>query len=328
MPAVSVVIPTLARDPARLRRALDALARQVEIAPEQIEVLVVLDATAGEASEVARPTRVLRAGAAGASAARNAGWRAAEAGIVLFIGDDIIAGEGLVAEHLRLHSRHPEDQFAVLGHVCWAEELRVTAFMRWLERGFQFDFGSIEGSEAGWRRFYTANVSVKRALLARVNGFDEQLPFLYEDLDLGRRLDAIGMRLRYAPAATAERLHPGSVQDWRARMGAVARAERRFCAKHPDIPPNFRVRLAEARRFAPGRGWGAAAARFVGPDVAWLGPRVWDRADIWFRQQLADAFEEGWEQAGREAADQAPREGAAPPPTVDAAVSSASVTRS
>jgi len=50
---------------------------------------------------------------------------------------------------------------------------------------------------------------------------------------------------------------------------------------------------------------GAAAARFVDPDVAWLGPRVWYRADIWWRQPLADAFEEGWGRAGREAADQA-----------------------
>ena len=37
--------------------------------------------------------------------------------------------------------------------------------MEWLDDGVQFDYGRIEGTEAGWWHFYTANVSVKRVLL-------------------------------------------------------------------------------------------------------------------------------------------------------------------
>jgi len=42
--------------------------------------------------------------------------------------------------------------------------------MRWLEQGIQFDYHRIEGIEAGWGRFFTANVSLKRALLDRAGG--------------------------------------------------------------------------------------------------------------------------------------------------------------
>src|SRR5204862_2528736 len=159
--------------------------------PESFEVLVVADAKeeqpdALEDAAAGRgyAARVVRAGRPGASAARNAGWRAAAAPLVLFLDDDILPEPALVAEHLAWHRRHPEDEVGVLGQVRWADELRVTPFMRWLEHGIQFDYPNIEGTEAGWGRFYTANVSVKRALVERVGGFEEDaLPFGYEDLD-------------------------------------------------------------------------------------------------------------------------------------------------
>ena len=47
---------------------------------------------------------------------------------------------------------------AVLGHVRWAREVRVTPFMHWLDHGVQFDYPAIDGTEAGWGRFYGANV--------------------------------------------------------------------------------------------------------------------------------------------------------------------------
>ena len=43
-------------------------------------------------------------------------------------------------EHLSWHARYPQREVGVLGLVRWADELRVTPFMRWLERGVHFDF--------------------------------------------------------------------------------------------------------------------------------------------------------------------------------------------
>ena len=39
-------------------------------------------------------------------------------------------------------------------------ELKLTPFMRWLDEGVQFDYGSIVGTEAAWAHLYGANSSV------------------------------------------------------------------------------------------------------------------------------------------------------------------------
>ena len=152
------------------------------------EVLLVADATAPEG------TAPLRADRPGASAARNVGLRAAQAPVVLFLGDDILASPLLLATHAEWHAQRPEEHLAVLGHVGWAKELRRTAFMAWLDRGIQTDYGSIAGDRAGWGHFYTTNLSLKTSF---AEPFDEDIPFLYEDLDLGRRLHDRGLDLRY-----------------------------------------------------------------------------------------------------------------------------------
>jgi GT2 family glycosyltransferase len=243
---LSVVIPTLGRSPA-LPRTLARLREQRD--PPEHEVILVVDA-AGDLPDEAEGARVVLAVRPGASSARNAGIREARAPIVLFLGDDILAAPDLLAEHDLHHVRHPEPTAALLGHVRWAH--RPSAFERWLERGMQSDYATIDGDRAGWGHFYTTNVSVKRELLEQVGGFDEDLPFLYEDLDLGRRLADEGMDLRYEPRALGEHDHPASIESWQARMAAIARAERAFVAKHPDVAPYFHDRLARAAAEPPG----------------------------------------------------------------------------
>src|SRR3954452_8154751 len=195
---ISVVIPTLGR-PGLLARVLDRLDAQTE---RDFEVIVVADAAERALGEVDRAVagraRRLQAARPGASAARNAGWRAAGAPLLLFLDDDILPAPGLVAEHVEWHRRRPEPEVGVLGHVRWADELEVTPFMRWLEHGIQFDYPGIQGTDAGWARFYTANASVKRELVEQAGGFEEQrLPFGYEDLDLALRMRDLGFRLLY-----------------------------------------------------------------------------------------------------------------------------------
>jgi GT2 family glycosyltransferase len=306
VPRLSVVIPTFRR-PDALPRTLAALERQT-VPPGDFEVLVVDDPVEDDAAAVAasvaaarRPYAVehLHRGARGVSAARNAGWRAARAELVLFLGDDILADPSLLAEHLAWHERRPEETAGVLGAVRWADGLRVTPFMRWLERGVQFDYASIPGEEASWAHFYTANVSVKRALLERAGGFDEAgFPFLYEDLELGRRLADHGLRLFYNRRASAGHLHASDVEDWRRRMAATAEAERRWVARRPEMPAWFHDRFAAAaaRPRVPAAA-GRLAAR-VPPGAPVVGRAAAAVADLHFRQQLAPAFLAAWEAGG------------------------------
>jgi GT2 family glycosyltransferase len=309
---ISVVIPTYRR-PDALARTIDALERQT-VTPDEFEVIVVDDpvdddpsavATALAAERRTMSVRHLHRDGHGVSAARNAGWRAAEAPLVMFLGDDILAAPDLLKQHLDWHEqRGRAGDVGVLGHVRWASEIRETPFMRWLEHGYQFDYPAIQGDQATWAHFYTANISLPRALIAEVGGFDEQrFPFLYEDLDLGYRLDKRGFSLLYNRAAMAEHLHPTTIDEWRRRMAATATAERRWVSHRPGMPAYFHDRFAHAASLPPARGRGRRLLKHVGRRTPIIGHRAWTSADVYYRQQLAPAFLEQWERDGRAAGD-------------------------
>jgi len=301
-PELSIVIPTLGRH-GTLARVLERLERQTTSG--EFEVLVVVDEqetdlAAADAAVAGRPypVRKLVRPSPGASAARNTGWREARAPLVLFLDDDVMPERQLVAEHLAWHARHPGREIGVLGLVRWADELRVTPFMRWLERGIHFDFENIEGEEAGWGRFYTANVSVKRELLDMVGGFDEErLPFGYEDLDLAYRMHARGFRLLFNRSARGEHVREMTLESVRARMPMMASSERAFCAKHHEIQPYFLNMFRDAASRPPAPHRLARLARVVPPGAPLIGRRVWASADARFKEALAPDFMRAWEES-------------------------------
>lgn len=265
----------------------------------------VRDAVGGRSAE----PLLLVASAPGASAARNRGWREARGPVVLFLGDDILAGPTLLAEHVSWHRGDPDELVGVLGHVRWARELEVTPFMRWLDRGLQFDYGAIEGRGADPGHLYTANVSLKRTLLERSGGFDEGLPYLFEDIELGRRLSELGFRLLYNRRAEAEHLHEATPDSWKARMRTAGRAEHQFLRRHPDAEPLLYEQMSRAAADPPARGRAARLAGLIPPWVPVLGPIVWKSAEQRWLQQLAPDFLEAWAEAEREtgAADRVPK---------------------
>jgi glycosyltransferase involved in cell wall biosynthesis len=285
-----------------LGRVLDNFEAQ-DAGTGSFEVLVVADASAPDPDAVRaavgeRPyeTRVLQGATPGASANRNLGRHLATSPIVLFIDDDTLPEPQLVSEHLAWHRRFPADEVGVLGHVRWARELSVTPFMRWLEDGVQFDYPNIDGIEAGWGRFYTANVSLKRSFAERVGDFDEKrLPFGYEDLDLAYRASKLGMRLVYNRRAVVEHLRHMDLELWRKRVRRTAVAERQFVRLHPEIDPYFHRMFSAAAAARPARGRGVKLARFIPRWVPLLGTRVWDSVGAFYRQQLAPHFLAAWE---------------------------------
>ena len=282
---------------------LDRLERQ---SVDAFEVVIAVNAAQSDLAGVERTaagrpyeTRVVQGAATGVSASRNAGWRDAREGVVLFTGDDMLAAPDLVERHLAFHTERPGDEAGALGHVRWADELSRTAFMDWLDSGPQFDFGSIRGDRAAWWHFYACNASVKRALLERAGGYDETFQWGYEDLDLGLRLDALGFGLTYLPEAEVEHLHPPTLAAWRERMRIVAGAERQFVTKHPQADAHFLRRFERAEALPPARPRAARVAHLVPRRVPWIGARVHFSADRWFNQQLAPAFLDAWREAER-----------------------------
>jgi GT2 family glycosyltransferase len=302
-PQISIVIPVLGRYD-ELDRVLARLERQ-SCGPDAFDVTVVSDAAEPDPQRIeatigARNYQVvhLRARSPGAAWARELGWSHSAAPVVLFIDSDILADPSLVEEHLDWHRQRPEPEVAILGSVRWARGVRVTAFMRWIERGVLFDFERIEGDDAGWGRFYTANVSVKRRMLERVGGFDaDTFPFLYEDTDLAYRMHLEGMQLLYNPRAAAEHLQTVSLESYRERMAVVARYERRFVERNPGIEPYFHDRFERAAALPKAHGRLAPLIRWISPWLPLIGTRAWLSADHYFSQQLAPAFREAWDAA-------------------------------
>jgi len=302
-PQISVVIPTLGNY-STLARVLDGYTEQ-DVPDGTFEVVLVTDVADPDPDAVERAMgrrafrlRRITGPMPGASANRNAGWRTAEAPLVLYTDNDTIPVPRLVAEHLEWHRRHPEEETGVLGHVRWARELEVTTFMRWLDTGIQFDFAAIEGIDAGWGRFFTANASLKRSFIERVGDFDqENLPYPYEDTDWAYRAGKLGFRLLYNRRAVVDHLRPMTLEFWQQRARRVAFAEHVFSRLHPEMPPWFHRVFTEAVGMPLARGRGIRLAPYVSRGVPWLGPKVWQSVDIAYKQALAPHFLEAWVEA-------------------------------
>jgi len=245
---LAVVIPTRDRWDI-LQRTLAALRAQTT---QGFEVVVVVDGTDQTVPDL--DARVVVKEHGGPGAARNAGAAATERSIVLFLGDDMIPEPGLVAAHMARHAAEPATQVAVLGAVEWHPEVRDSRLLRWLDWSqTQFDFDGIDQDDAGFGRFYSCNVSLKRDLFDRVGGFDDEFVYYYEDLDLGWRLGEAGMVLRYEPGARVQHLHAYDLPRIQQRFRGIARGELMMSRKHSWFMPFFHDRCRAAVSRPPER---------------------------------------------------------------------------
>jgi glycosyltransferase involved in cell wall biosynthesis len=292
---LAIVIPTRDRWDI-LGRALASLRNQTVTGFESI---VVVDGTDQKPPPV-DASRLFVTRRAGPGAARNAGVRATERPIVMFLGDDTIPAPDLVEKHLAAHRRHPERQAGVVGFVDWHPEVANNRINGWLEwSGTQSWYASLadEGEqEVSHWYFYTSNISVKRELLLETDGFDEDFPFAaFEDLEYGVRLSRLGLRLYYEPGAVCHHLHN---YDWPAlerRFACMAVSERLMVDMHPDIQAGClsRMKAATSARALP-------VDAFVGTV-----PRRLRRLDGLIRQQvdrryhrrLAPTYLRAWDRA-------------------------------
>jgi GT2 family glycosyltransferase len=293
---LSVVIPTRERWET-LAVTLAALRAQTE---QGFETIVVVDGTDQRVPQLPGVT-VVQQERAGPGAARNRGVGESGRPLILFIGDDMVPRSELVARHLARHRAEPATEVGALGRVVWHPSVPRDRLHSWLDwSAALFDYRVLEaqgGDEAGWTRFYSSNVSLKRDLFVAAGGFDPDFVFDYEDLDLGWRLGEQGLRLVYEPAAVAEHLHP---YDWaavRRRYESRAGAERLMMTKHDWFEPWFRRQIdAAAREPRVSALWALAVDR-----VPRRAPRVRRaferRANRHYLQRLAPSFLRAWDAA-------------------------------
>jgi histidinol-phosphate phosphatase family protein len=230
-----LVVPTIGR--ASLARLLDGLAAAAGPLPRR--VILVDDRRDRRTPLVgALPARlgdhveILSGRAAGPAAARNVGWRAARAPWIAFLDDDVEpASDWLVRLVDDLRDLPPD----VAG-----SQGRITVPLPSARRPTDWERNVAGLEHACWP---TADIAYRRAVLARVGGFDERFPRAYrEDADLALRVLATGAQLVVGRRRTAHPVRPagpwasvraqaGNADDvlmralhgraWRARIGGA-----------------------------------------------------------------------------------------------------------
>lgn len=240
--SLSVIIPTYNRKDI-LKRCLTALFNQTY--PQNMYEIIVVDDGSTDGTERMIKTmindspcelRYFKQENKGPAAARNVGIKNANGKIVLFIGDDVVAKNSFIEEHMKFHKEH-KGKIAVLGFTTWPPDLKVTLFMDFImERGWQFGYSSIEDYEnVPYHFFYTSNISLPKKVIPEIGMFDEEFPFgALEDIEFGYRFMKNNYRMIYNPEAKAYHYHPTSLKMFSRRQFQVGFSTVIFSKKHPE----------------------------------------------------------------------------------------------
>jgi glycosyltransferase involved in cell wall biosynthesis len=205
---VAVVVPTRNRA-ALLERLLHALDRQTH---PNYEVVVVDDASRDDTGRVLNawsegsPLRrwMSFADPRGSYAARNAGWRWAEAPLIAFTDDDCVPEPNWLEA---LVGAMPETGVVGVQGRTIVRDGRVTPFTHQIEQ------------TRGGPPYRTCNILYTRTELERLGGFDESFRW-YADNIFGLRARTAG-EIRFAADATV--VHPPRPREWRSRADWLAR---------------------------------------------------------------------------------------------------------
>jgi len=213
-----IILPTYKKDQS-LKQALSALHAQIIPHHWAVRVIVCDDGSPSASQDIVDGfvwTRqwiapfVIPLAHVGRARARNAGIAQATADIILFLADDILLRQGSLNAHLVFHENNPDAHAAAVGWVLWDPRIRPTPFMEWMTHGGQqnnYDalLGQAECDAHSY--FYGSHVSVKRALMQGDVFSEKFTAYGWEDLELGGRLQAKGMRLSVLQSASALHAH-------------------------------------------------------------------------------------------------------------------------
>jgi glycosyltransferase involved in cell wall biosynthesis len=212
---LSVVIPTYNRA-AHLRRVLRALEQQ-DVPHDRFEVVVVDDGSADEtpavlAEQYAFSLRTQRQENGGPASARNRAIQMASAPAIVFVDDDVIPQRDLLARHL---AAQQAGAGVVIGRMSPPAGVRQPVWAEWELRALERQYAQMEAGR--WavtpRQFYTANASVPREALLRAGLFDERFRRA-EDVELGYRLEDLGLPFRFDGQAIVIHDTPRSLPSW------------------------------------------------------------------------------------------------------------------
>jgi GT2 family glycosyltransferase len=228
---VSIVIPTFNRSRS-LERTLRALDRLEQDGTVPFDVAVVDDGSSSEhhatltAAARSRPyIRLVTTPNRGPAAARNAGIQATSGPLVAFIDDDCAPAPDWLLRLTR-PLRDSDDQLAGVGG-----RVRPAPPTNWVSR-----FCAVTEYSSGVQQDFvnaaTANACYRRAVLERVDGFDEGFRHPGgDDPDLSARVRAAGFRLEFVADAVVYHEELESFTDFVGHMYRRGIGEARIARK-------------------------------------------------------------------------------------------------
>jgi GT2 family glycosyltransferase len=218
IPLVSVVLPTYNRLE-QLKQVLAGLESQT-LPPDQFEVLVISDGSTDGTVEYLRQFQtplninVHTQPNQGVAAARNTGIAQARGEILLFIDDDVVPTSGLIQEHLRVH-QHQGSNIVVIGPMLTPPDYVMSPWVRWEQERLVRQYQDMTSGkwEPTARQFYTGNTSLARCHFDTMPGFDNSFRRA-EDVELGYRLAARGIKFIFYPNAVGYHYAERSFKSW------------------------------------------------------------------------------------------------------------------
>jgi GT2 family glycosyltransferase len=237
---------------ALLERVLEACFDQT-VADDSYEVVLVDDGSSDETPSVIERARlhapcafiVVSQENRGLAGARNSGIARARGERIIFIDDDVLVLPNFVAEHLRSHAASPEA--IVRGGAIEVESLDELPPPVWSIKNYSGNY------------FWTTNVSAPLATIRAIGGFDESFSeYGWEDIDVGLRLRARGVKAVFNPRALVYHFKPPLRASSIEAMVRQARAKARTAVALARLHPHWRAYLATGinpaqRRFAAWR---------------------------------------------------------------------------
>lgn len=248
-PPLSVIVPTRNRV-AVLAGVLNAwLSQAREI---DAEVIVIDDGSTDGTCRLLENVegsgarlRWARQTPAGPAAARNRGIDMACGRLLLFTGDDMFPAPGLLAGHLHAHAART--RAAVLGSVLWDPAIRLSPLMRMMApKGPLFNFDKAARSpDRRHRFFYTANLSISVETLGGERFHEAFRGAAFEDVELGVRLERLGVVLAYCPDLVVYHRHALAAKDLLARLEVLRDGRKVLADLHPELSPGWAGRMRE-----------------------------------------------------------------------------------
>lgn len=215
---LSIVIPTYQREQV-LVDTIDALLTLQTVKADEI---VIVDQTEVHEPSVAerltewhesQDIRWIKRDEPSIPHAMNVGLHASQSTLVLFLDDDIIPHQNLVAEHIRAHCQHPAIG-ATVGQVLQPDETSKPSTQSiqnpinqpfWLD-DLKFPFWSNQAATI--HNCMAGNLCVKKVAAIAIDGFDNHFPAVAHrfETDFAKRFVLAGNCIMFWPTASIDHL--------------------------------------------------------------------------------------------------------------------------